>query len=96
MATIGQIIIKPLLTEKTAVVTEKTNRYSFMVNLKSNKDQIKNAIEKRFDVKVLNVKTSVLPGKVKRAGKGLKKTSKTKKAYVQIEKGQKIEFFKDI
>ncbi len=96
MANIDQIVLKPLLTEKTAVQTEATNRYAFIVGLKSNKNQIKSAIEKLFDVKVLSVRTSITPGKLKRAGKNVKKTSKTKKAYVQIEKGQKIEFFKDI
>lgn len=96
MANIQDIIVKPLLTEKTSVDTENYNRYAFMVNLKSNKNQIKNAVEKLFDVKVLNVKTSILPGKLKRVGRAVKKTGKTKKAYVQIEKGQKIEFFKDI
>ena len=49
-----------------------------------------------FDVKVLNVKTSVTPGKLKRAGRKIKKTPSWKRAYVQIEQGQKIEFFKGI
>jgi large subunit ribosomal protein L23 len=66
------------------------------VNVKANKNHIKNAVEKFFDVKVLSVRTSVLPGKTKRAGKGFKKTGKSKKAYVQLQDGQKIEFFKGI
>ncbi len=96
MANIDQVIVKPLLTEKTSMQTETFNRYAFVVDLKSNKNQIKSAIEKLFDVKVLNVKTTILPGKLKRFGRQTKKTNKVKKAYVQIEKGQKIEFFKDI
>jgi large subunit ribosomal protein L23 len=96
MLGLENVIIKPLLTEKTSKETESFNRYAFVVNVKSNKNHIKNAVEKFFDVKVLSVRTSVLPGKTKRAGKGFKKTSKSKKAYVQLQDGQKIEFFKGI
>jgi len=49
-----------------------------------------------FDVKVLNVKTSVSAGKVKRAGRHIKKTSSQKKAYIQVAEGQKLELFKGI
>lgn len=96
MKGLENVLVKPLLTEKTSKETESFNRYAFVVNTKSNKSQIKNAVEKFFDVKVLSVRTSVLPGKTKRAGKGMKKSSSTKKAYVQIQEGQKIEFFKGI
>jgi large subunit ribosomal protein L23 len=96
MLSIEHVLIKPLLTEKTSKETESFNRYGFVVNIKSNKNQIKTAVEKFFDVKVLSVRTSVLPGKTKRAGKGMKKSSSTKKAYVEIQDGQKIEFFKGI
>ena len=93
MALIG---IKPLLTEKTSKITEVYNRYAFVVNTKANKNQIKSAVEKFFDVKVVSVRTSVLPGKTKRAGRGHKKSASSKKAYVQLQDGQKIEFFKGI
>lgn len=96
MLGLENVLVKPLLTEKTSKETEAFNRYAFVVNAKSNKNQIKDAVEKFFDVKVVNVRTSVLPGKTKRAGKGYKKTSKSKKAYVQLQDGQKIEFFKGI
>jgi large subunit ribosomal protein L23 len=96
MMGLENVLIKPLLTEKTSQETESFNRYTFMVNIKSNKNQIRSAVEKYFDVKVVNVRTSVLPGKTKRAGKGNKKSSSTKKAYVQLQDGQKIEFFKGI
>jgi large subunit ribosomal protein L23 len=96
MLGLESVLVKPLLTEKTSKETETYNRYAFVVNIKANKNHIKNAVEKFFDVKVLNVRTSVLPGKTKRAGKGFKKTGKSKKAYVQLQDGQKIEFFKGI
>jgi large subunit ribosomal protein L23 len=93
---IEQVLIKPLLTEKSSMETEKNNRYVFQVQLKANKNQIKNAVEKFFDVKVLNVKTSVQPGKTRRFGKFSKKTSSLKKAYIQVQEGQKLELFKGI
>lgn len=96
MAQLENVLKKPLITEKTSIISEATNRYGFVVELKASKNQIKTAVESLYDVKVLNVKTSILPGKVKRAGKTVKKTSKTKKAYVQLAEGQKIEFFKGV
>lgn len=96
MAHLEEIIKKPIITEKTSEMTDKENRYTFGVDLKANKNQIKNAVEKLYDVKVLNVKTSILPGRVKRAGKSLTKTNKSKKAFVQLAEGQKIEFFKGV
>lgn len=91
-----QVLVKPLLTEKSSIETEATNRYVFKVQRKANKYQIKDAVERMFDVKVINVKTAVLPGKVKRVGKSMKKTSSWKKAYVKIQDGQKLELFKGI
>ena len=96
MAQLEEVLKKPLITEKTSIIGEATNRYGFIVDLKANKNQIKNAVETLYDVKVLNVKTSILPGKLKRAGRFVKKSAKTKKAYVQLAEGQKIEFFKGV
>lgn len=96
MANLEQVIVKPLLTEKTSEATEKTNRYSFIVKREANKNQIKIAVEKLFDVKVTGINTAVMPGKVKRFGRFTKKTTKFKKAHVQLKDGQKIEFFKGV
>jgi large subunit ribosomal protein L23 len=93
---IEQVLIKPMLTEKASVGTENFNRYAFQVQPKANKNQIKEAVEKMFDVKVVNVKTAILPGKVKRTGRFTKKSASTKKAYIQIQEGQKLELFKGI
>jgi len=96
MTHVQDIILKPIVTEKSSLQSETFNRFGFVVTLKSNKNQIKDAVESLYDVKVLNVKTSILPGKIIKAGKGSKKTSKTKKAFVQLSEGQKIEFFKGV
>lgn len=90
------IILKPLITEKANKATEKLNRYGFIVELKANKNQIKLAVEKLYDVKVISIKTTVIAGKPKRAGSNIFKTSKVKKAYVQLNEGQRIEFFKGV
>lgn len=90
------ILVKPLLTEKTTQATEAFNTYAFQVGLKANKNQVKEAVEKLFDVKVQSVRTSILPGSIKKAGKKVKKTSSIKKAFVTIAKDQKIELFKGI
>ena len=96
MMGLENVLVKPLLTEKSSKETELNNRYAFVVSLKANKNQIKTAVETFFNVKVENVRTSVLPGKTRRTAKGHKKLSSTKKAYVQLQEGQKIEFFKGI
>ena len=96
MAAINDVIVKPLITEKISADTEANNRYGFVVSLKANKNQIKNAVEAFYDVKVIAIKTAVIPGKTKRTAKSSKKTSSYKKALVQLAQGQKIEFFKGI
>lgn len=96
MGQLENVLKKPLITEKVSKATEKYNRYGFVVDLKANKYQIKTAVETLYNVKVLSVKTNVTPGKVKRAGKGVKKTSKFKKAFVELAEGQTIQFFQGI
>jgi large subunit ribosomal protein L23 len=96
MASINDVIVKPLITEKISADSDANNRYGFVVSLKANKNQIKNAVESFYDVKVVSIKTAVIPGKTKRTAKSVKKTSSYKKALVQLAQGQKIEFFKGI
>lgn len=96
MAQLENILLKPVLTEKLSVATEQNNTYGFKVELKANKNQIKKAVETFYNVKVLSVRTSVLPGKMKRAGKHAFKTGKSKKAFVKIAEGQSIEFYKNV
>jgi large subunit ribosomal protein L23 len=93
---INNVIIKPVLTEKATGLMEKENRYAFIVKLNANKNQIKSAVEKFFNVKVEKISTTTSAGKTKRSMKGVRKTSSVKKAYVTIKNGQKIEFFKNI
>ena len=90
-----EILMKPITSEKMQKTSEKFNRYGFKVALKANKHQIKSAVEKLYKVKVLNVKTSIMPGKVKRRGQSLFKSGKSKNAFVQLAKEQSINFHGD-
>jgi large subunit ribosomal protein L23 len=91
------ILKRPLFTEKVTGLTDKLNQYAFEVNLDANKIEIANAVEKKFKVKVKNVKTILHKGKSKsrltKRGILEGRTSKAKKAYVTLEKDNKIDFF---
>ncbi len=82
------------MTEKSSLLIERNNRYGFEVERKANKHHIKAALEKLYEVKVLNVKTVLVPGRTKRMGRFSTKTSGYKKAYIQLAKGDRIDFFK--
>ena len=84
------IIQKPILTEKSTNLNQ-FNQYSFKVNIKSNSLEIKNAIEKIFNVKVSKVNTSIVRGKLK-SFKGISGYKKNyKKAIVTLTEGQTID-----
>jgi large subunit ribosomal protein L23 len=84
------IVIKPLMTEKTTLLGE-SNYYSFIVNPKATKSEIKCAIENLFKVKVVDVKTMNCTGKIKRFRGRLGKRSDTKKSIVRLAEGHVIE-----
>lgn len=85
------IIIAPIITEKTANM-ENEGKYAFKVANKANKTEIKQAIEKKFDVKVLAVNISNSHPKKKRVGRYTGMTNKYKKAIVTLAKGSTISF----
>lgn len=78
------IIIAPVITEKSNDELQ-IGKYTFEVNKKATKIDIKNAVEKLFEVKVLNVNTMTVKGKEKRVGRNVGKTSDWKKAIVTID-----------
>lgn len=78
------IIIAPVVTEKSSDGIQE-GKYTFKVNKKATKVDIKNAVEKLFEVKVLNVNTVTVKGKEKRVGRNVGKTSDWKKAIVTID-----------
>jgi len=92
MKPLHQIIKKPLITEKSSLLREAGNTVAFEVALDANKIEIKQAVEKAFKVKVKDVRTMVVAGKVKRVGRNFGKRSNVKKAYVTLSEGA-IDFF---
>jgi large subunit ribosomal protein L23 len=86
------IIIKPVVTEKSMDLLAD-NKYTFIVDKKANKTEIKNAIENIFKVKVEKVYTINVKGKPKRLGRFEGKTPSRKKAIVALKPGQKIKLF---
>jgi len=91
---IEDIIKRPImLTEKGNVLRERSNVYLFEVNLGANKAEIRNAVEKLFNVHVADVRTLIVRGRMRRMGRGYAKTRNWKKALVTLKKGQHIEVF---
>ena len=91
------IIIKPIISEKATYLTDLRGQYSFLVDTRANKIQIKNAIEEAYGVKVANVRSMIYAPKVsmKYTKRGLQvgKTNKLKKAIVELQAGEVIDIF---
>ncbi len=91
------IIIKPIISEKANYLTDLRGAYSFLVDPKANKIQIRKAIEVAYGVKVADVRTMIYAPKVssKNTKKGLQvgKTNKLKKAVVSLAEGEVIDIF---
>jgi large subunit ribosomal protein L23 len=92
MKPLHQIIRKPLVTEKSNLMKEAGNVVAFEVAMSSNKVEIKKAIERAFKVKVQDVRTMIVAGKIKRSGRNFGKRPNVKKAYVTLADGT-IDFF---
>ena len=87
-----QILIKPVITEKSSNLQETVNKYTFIVAKDSNKIEVRKAIEEKFKVKVDKIATMNYEGKEKRVGKYLGRKNDFKKAVVTLLKDEKIEF----
>jgi large subunit ribosomal protein L23 len=89
------IILHPLFTEKAARMKEEEDKVCFVVRKDANKIEIRQAVEKLFDVKVAHVHTQIVRGKVKRLGRNVGKRSNWKKAVITLAPGieNSIEFF---
>ena len=93
-------LIKPIFTEKISILEERQNKYAFIVNRSSNKIEIKEAVEQKFDVKVKKVGIINRIGKekqmsVRSGGRTIRtigRKSRTKKAIVTLFKDHKIDF----
>ena len=90
------IIIRPVVTEKTNIQKEAANQVTFEVDRKANRIEIRRAIERIFNVRVANVRTMQVKGKFKRRGRVLGKRRDWKKAIVTLRPGERIEFFEGV
>ena len=91
MTTYRNVIKSPIITEKSAGLAQTQNTITFSVDVNANKTQVKQAIEKVFDVKVEKVNIINVKPKIKRVGLYLGKTNKVTKAIVKLQEGSSIE-----
>ncbi len=97
----SKVIIKPIITEKAAAASERLNKYSFVVDVKASKDDVKQAVETLYGVKVNGVNIMIYGGgkpKQKFTTKGIsyERNKKFKKAVVTVADGDVIELYSNI
>lgn len=96
----SRIVLKPIVTEKMTAISEKLNRYGFFVSKEANKIEIKEAIEKLYDVNVDKVWTMRYAGKSKsrytKTGMVTGKSAAYKKAVVTVAEGEAIDIYSNI
>lgn len=86
-----QIILRPLVTEKSSLLQQQSNQVVFRVAKSANKIEISQAVEKLFGVKVVSVKTIRSPTRWRRVGRNVGKRPSWKKAIVRLREGDQIE-----
>jgi large subunit ribosomal protein L23 len=100
MRGIEKVILKPIITERSTSLKESSNKFIFEVDPHANKREIKTAVEKLFNVKVRNVRTSMIRGKPKtnfnRGGRFTGRRPDRKKAYVTLSRGESIDIFDQV
>lgn len=94
---IYDVLIRPIVTEKTVVGVDFENKYVFEVDMRANKFLVKDAVETAFDVTVDNVNISVMPVKTARRGRRIAiRKPKWKKAVVTLAPGNSIQLFEGV
>lgn len=91
-----QVLRRPIITEKSSLQSEYLNRYTFEVDVRANKLQIKDAVQQAFNVEVVSVNVIRVRGKRRRWGKLVGRTKDWKKAIVTLRPGQTIQFFEGV
>ena len=94
--TVYDILKRPLITEKATFLRERENAVVFEVDPDATKAEIKEAVEKVFQVSVRGVRTAVVRGKNARVGRSVGRKRNWKKAYVSLKEGDQIEFFEGV
>lgn len=96
MRKVSEILVKPLVTEKSHEQLDKHGAYTFVVANDANKIEIADAIERQFNVKVKDVRTMRYAGKEKRMGRWVGRKAAWKKAVVTLAEGDSIEIFEGV
>jgi len=96
MKDLSQVVRKPLVTERFADLRERDNKFIFEVHPDANKHEIRQAIEHFFGVKVTDVRTMNVRGKIKRLGRFAGKRADWKKAIVTLAEGDSIDLFDQV
>ena len=96
MLTVHDVLVRPVVTEKAITNKEGARTLCFEVARGANKIQVKKAVEKLFNVKVEEVRTSIFEGKLRRRGRFAAYRSDWKKAYVKLVEGQKVPEFTEM
>ncbi|CAL4325076.1 50S ribosomal protein L23 [Buchnera aphidicola] len=91
-----KILIGPLISEKSTILTEKNNTIIIKVLRNATKYEIKTAIKKIFNISINSIKTLLIKGKKKRHGNKISRSSTWKKAYITLEKGKNLNFMGNI
>ena len=90
------VIVRPVVTERSTELADDRGAYTFIVNKDANKIEIKKAVETLFDVKVKDVRTANYRGKWRRVGQAYGQKAAYKKAVVTLAEGQRIDVYEGI
>ncbi len=96
MRNINEVIVRPVVTEKSHAQLDEKGAYTFVVAKDANKVEIAKAVEKQFNVKVKDVRTMRYAGKEKRMGRWVGRKPSWKKAVVTLAPGDSIELFEGV
>ena len=91
-----QIILEPIITEKSTAAREFANKYAFRVLPNATKGQIASAVEEIFGVSVMKVRTIRMQGKLKRMGRNVGRRASWKKAIVTLADDDSVDFFEGV
>lgn len=93
---VHDVIMRPLVTEKSTLGREERNEVVFAVDPRANKHDVRRAVEELFSVRVTDVRTMRMPRKTRRVGRFIGNRPEWKKAIVRLAEGQSIEFFEGV
>lgn len=89
------VLLKPIISEKSTDLREFANRYTFLVHMKAGKVDVKRAIKLLYNIEPESVRTIITRGKMKRRGNRAYRTGNFKKAIVKLPQGEKLPIFED-